>query len=67
LKTNFNNSGLTHLIAVSGFNITIIVIFLSFLLKIFPVYLRIFLVTSFIIIFTMIVGANPAVVRASIM
>ncbi len=67
LKTNFNNSWLTHLIAVSGFNITIIVIFLSFLFKIFPASLRVFLVTSFIIVFTMIVGANPAVVRASIM
>ncbi len=67
LKDNFNNSGLTHLIAVSGFNITIIVIFLSFLFKFLPVYLRVFLVTSFIIVFTMIVWANPAVIRASIM
>ena len=67
LKNNFNNSGLTHLIAVSWFNITIIVIFLTFLLKFFPVVLRVFLVTAFIIVFTMIVGANPAVIRASIM
>ncbi|USN59485.1 MAG: ComEC/Rec2 family competence protein [Candidatus Peribacteria bacterium] len=28
IKNNFNRSGLTHFIAVSGFNITIIVVFL---------------------------------------
>ena len=28
LRNNLNNSGLTHLVAVSGFNITIIIIFL---------------------------------------
>ena len=32
LKDNFNNSGLTHFIAVSGFNITILVLFFSFIL-----------------------------------
>ncbi len=67
LKNNFNNSGLTHLIAVSGFNITIIVLFLSFIFKIFPLFLRVFLVLSSIIIFTFLVWPNPAVVRASIM
>ncbi len=67
LKQNFNNSGLTHLIAVSWFNITIIILFLGFILKFFPSFLRFFLVTIFIIIFTIIVWFNPAVVRASIM
>jgi len=33
LKDNFNNSGLTHFIAVSGFNITILVLFFSFIFK----------------------------------
>ncbi|MGB2111106.1 MAG: ComEC/Rec2 family competence protein [Patescibacteria group bacterium] len=27
IKQDFNNSGLTHFIAVSGFNITILIIF----------------------------------------
>jgi competence protein ComEC len=67
LKNNFNNSGLTHLIAVSWFNITIIVLFLSFIFKFFPIFLRVFLVIFSIVIFTLIVWLNPAVVRASIM
>ncbi|MDD3646361.1 MAG: ComEC/Rec2 family competence protein [Candidatus Gracilibacteria bacterium] len=67
LKTNFNNSGLTHFIAVSGFNITILVVFFSFLFKYFPLVLRVVLITGVIIGFTMLVGDTAPVVRASIM
>lgn len=67
LSDNFNNSGLTHLIAVSWFNITIIIIFLTIILKIFPIFIRVIIITLFIIIFTLIVWDNAAVIRASIM
>lgn len=67
LKNDFNNSGLTHLIAVSGFNITILIIFFSFFFSYFPSFLRIILISLFVIFFTFLVWYNPPVLRASIM
>ena len=67
LKTDFNNSGLTHFIAVSGFNITILIIFLSFLLKIFPTFIRIIFITLSICAFVILVWDSVSVIRASIM
>lgn len=67
LKTDFNNSWLTHFIAVSGFNITILIIFLSFFLKIFPAFLRIIFITLSILAFVILVWDSVSVIRASIM
>lgn len=67
LKTDFNNSGLTHFIAVSGFNITILIIFLSYLLKIFPNFIRVILITISIWVFVILVWDSISVIRASIM
>lgn len=67
LKMNFNNSWLTHFIAVSGFNITILIIFFSISLKYFPSWIRVVLITWCIILFTMLVGESAPVIRASIM
>lgn len=67
LKNNFNRSWLTHIVAVSGFNITIIITFFTFLLKYFPYQLRIIFITCFVIIFTSIVWDQISVIRASIM
>lgn len=67
LKDDFNASGLTHFIAVSGFNITILIVFLSYILKLFPVIIRTIVVTVFIILFTLLVWDAAPVIRASIM
>lgn len=67
LRENLNNSGLTHLVAVSGFNITIIIIFLWFLLKFFPVFIRTFIICVSIIFFVLLVWDNIPVIRAWIM
>ena len=67
LKDDFNASGLTHFIAVSGFNITILIVFLSYILKIFPVLIRVWAITIFIILFTLLVWEAAPVIRASIM
>ena len=67
LKENLNNSGLTHLVAVSGFNITIIIIFLWFLCKILPVFLRSIIISFSLIFFVLLVWDNVPVVRAWIM
>src|SRR6202012_2077621 len=64
---NFNNTGTSHIIAVSGFNISIIiiaVISLSYLLGRRPSFwLGVFVIVSFIII----TGASASVIRAGIM
>ena len=67
LKTNFNNSWLTHFIAVSGFNITILIVFLSYILKIFPIFIRVVFITLSIIVFVILVWDSVSVIRASIM
>jgi len=67
LKTDFNNSWLTHFIAVSWFNITILIVFLAFLLQYFPIVIRIICILLFITFFTILVWENAPVVRASLM
>lgn len=67
LKENFNNSWLTHLIAVSWFNITIIIIFFSYIIKFLPNLLKILIMTILILLFTILVWAGASVIRASIM
>jgi competence protein ComEC len=67
LKQDFNNSWLTHFIAVSGFNITILIVFISYILQYFPIFFRILFITGFIGIFTILVGDTAPVIRASIM
>lgn len=67
MQNDYNNSWLTHLMAVSGFNITILIFFVLFLGKYLPVFIRILFVTLSIIGFTLVVWDSPAVIRASIM
>ncbi|MDD5212846.1 MAG: ComEC/Rec2 family competence protein [Candidatus Gracilibacteria bacterium] len=67
IQSDFNNSGLTHIVAVSGFNITIIIVFLSYILKIFPMFFRSTLISIGVIGFVAIVGDNIAAIRAAIM
>lgn len=67
LKENFNNSWLSHIIAVSWFNITIIIIFFSYIVKYLPNTLKIIIMSILIFIFTIIVWAWASVIRAAIM
>lgn len=67
LESSFNNAWLTHVIAVSGYNITILILFLSFLLSFFPFSVRIFWILFFLVFFAALVWYNPPVIRASIM
>lgn len=67
LLTNFRHTGLTHIIAISGFNITILIIFINHLFSFIPFKVRFFLTSSVIIVFTILVGASTAVIRAAIM
>ncbi len=67
LKEDFNNSWLTHFIAVSWFNITICIIFLSFFVWMFPFWLRFIIMWGCISLFAIFVWGWAPVVRASIM
>ncbi len=67
LKTDFNNSGLTHFIAVSGFNITILIIFFGYLFQYFPLTLRTILIITSILLFMVLVWFSAPVIRAGVM
>jgi len=68
LEENFARSGLTHLVAVSGFNITILIIFLGFLFRFLPIHIRMCVILACIFCFVVLVGIdNVPVVRAGIM
>jgi competence protein ComEC len=64
---NFNNTGVSHIIAVSGFNITIIISALASLAYVVGRRASFWLATSTIIAFVIITGASASVVRAAIM
>lgn len=63
---NFNNSWLTHIVSVSWANITIIILFLGYLFKYIPLFLRSFLITIFIIFYLWIVWDSISALRATI-
>ncbi|MBT3292880.1 DUF4131 domain-containing protein [Candidatus Peregrinibacteria bacterium] len=67
LMEDFNATGLTHIIAISGYNITIVITVISGLLFWLPLRHRFLPSIIAIALFTLFVGASAAVVRASIM
>lgn len=67
LQQNFNISWLTHFIAISGFHISLCIIFMSALVSFFPMYVRIVLMCLAIWGFAVFVGLWAPVVRAAIM
>lgn len=67
IVNNFSVTGVSHIIAVSGFNITIIVVAVSWLLYLIGRRAGFWLALSLIISFIIIAGASASVVRAGIM
>ena len=67
LMEDFNTTGLTHIIAISGYNITIVIAIITGMLFWLPLKWRFFPAVGAIITFTLFVGASAAVVRAAIM
>jgi competence protein ComEC len=67
LTQAFKQTGLTHIVAISGFNITIIIAIISSALFFLPLKWRFVPSVLAIILFTLFVGASASVVRASIM
>ncbi len=67
-KEALKKSGTTHLVALSGYNVSIIAITLSNVLSYFWVRRRVFwLSTAFIVLFVLMTGAEESVVRAAFM
>jgi len=65
---NFNKTGLTHIVALSGFNITIIISALGALfLTFFKRNVSFVLILTSILAFVLLTGAQASVVRAAIM
>ena len=67
LMEDFSTTGLTHIIAISGYNITIVIAVISGALFWLPLKWRFAPAVVAIVAFTLFVGASAAVVRAAIM
>ncbi|MFA5270431.1 MAG: ComEC/Rec2 family competence protein [Patescibacteria group bacterium] len=67
LTDEFNRVGLTHIIALSGFNITIIVAGLLGLFCFLSLRWRYSLIIIAIVLFVLMIGISPSVTRAAIM
>ncbi|PKL37108.1 hypothetical protein CVV38_04475 [Candidatus Peregrinibacteria bacterium HGW-Peregrinibacteria-1] len=67
LMENFNRTGLTHIIAISGYNITLLILIVSKLFSFVSQKLKIIFSIILIVLFVIFVGAGAGVVRAGIM
>ena len=67
LQQTFRTAGLSHIIVLSGFNIVIVIASILFVLAFLPLIVRITLASLSVIIFVMMVGPSPSVVRATLM
>lgn len=67
IRSQFNNSWLTHFITTSWFHVSLVILFLSSIAAIFPKYLRIGIILLWVTMFALFVWYWAPVVRASIM
>ncbi|MGA9531469.1 MAG: ComEC/Rec2 family competence protein [Anaerolineales bacterium] len=68
IRADFNRTGTTHIIAISGFNISIVAgLFLALFGRWWGVRRGAWLAAAGIGVYTALVGADPAVVRAALM
>ncbi len=69
LVENFNRTGVTHIIALSGYNITLVANFLIWMLLglTLPFRFAFWIATAGIALFVLLTGASPSVTRAGVM
>lgn len=67
LAQTFRTAGLSHIIVLSGFNIVVVIATILFLFSFLPLLLRITFASISVIAFVIMVGAEPSVVRATLM
>ena len=67
LSNDFRTAGLSHIVAVSGYNVTIVLLILSGLLFWLPIRKRILPLALMLIAYGILTGGSPPVMRAVIM
>lgn len=67
IMEDFKKTGLTHILAVSGYNIVILIAFTSAVFSVFPRKISFPLSLTTIFIFVMLVGMSASVLRAALM
>lgn len=69
METVFKNSGLTHILVVSGSNIAFVILMFAFVLKYFPIhrYLQYSIILCFLLLYGTLVWWETPVIRATIM
>jgi len=67
LASAFQKVGLTHIVAISGYNISLVIAAMFLILSFLPLKVRVIVSTIAIVLFVLLVGASAAVVRAGIM
>jgi ComEC/Rec2-related protein len=69
IKDSFRISGISHILVVSGSNITFLIVFIGGLIRYFPLHknMRIALIFVFVLIYSTLVGWDVPVMRSTIM
>ncbi|MFA6511586.1 MAG: ComEC/Rec2 family competence protein [Patescibacteria group bacterium] len=68
IRTSFSQTGLSHIVAVSGWNITMVIVLVEAgLLKVMKRRLALPLVLGCVLLYVLLVGAEGSVIRAAIM
>ncbi len=67
LENAFRRTGLMHIVVLSGYNVSIVIMAMIFLLAWLPLRWRLIVAGFGILAFTILVGAGPTVVRAALM
>ncbi len=66
IKQQFINSGLIHVVVLSGYNVALVISFVLIILKGFSLRIKIVTASIFVVLFIYIVGADPPIIRAGI-
>ncbi|MFH0770241.1 MAG: ComEC/Rec2 family competence protein [Candidatus Peregrinibacteria bacterium] len=67
LSAAFQAAGLSHIVAISGFNVGIVIVLIGGIFIFLPLQLRVVCTAVGIILFVLFVGASASVVRAGVM
>lgn len=67
LENDFRTTGLMHLVVLSGYNVSLVIMAVMIILSFLPLYTRSVVAVFGIVLFALLVGAGPTVIRASIM
>ncbi len=67
LTQTFRSAGLSHIVVLSGFNIVIVIASILFALAFLPLTLRIVFASISVVLFVIMVGGSPSVIRATLM